>query len=61
VPVLSSAPAVVFIVTGEEKADAVEHAFGRPPSPATPASLIRSRAGRTSVIADTAAAVALAS
>lgn len=61
VPMLSSAPAVVFIVTGEEKAEAAEHAFGRPPNPATPASLIRAKAGRTSVIADTAAAAALAS
>lgn len=61
VPTLSSAPAVVFIVTGEKKAEAVEHAFAHPPSPATPASLIRSTAGRTSLIADAAAAAALAS
>ncbi len=33
VPVLCSAPEVVFIVTGEEKAEAVERAFGRPPGP----------------------------
>lgn len=61
VPTLSSAPAVVFIVTGEKKAEALEHAFAHPPSPATPASLIRSTAGRTSLIADAAAAAALAS
>ena len=61
VPTLSSAPAVVFIVTGEKKAEAVEHAFAHPPSPATPASLIRSTAGRTSLIADAAAAAAFAS
>jgi 6-phosphogluconolactonase len=59
VPVLSSAPAVVFIVTGEGKAEAVERAFGRPPDRETPASLIRSAAGRTSVVADAAAAAAL--
>jgi 6-phosphogluconolactonase len=52
VPLLSSAPAVVFIVTGEEKAEAVERAFAQPPSPATPASLIRSTTGRTIVVAD---------
>jgi 6-phosphogluconolactonase len=56
VPVLGSAPEVVFIVTGEEKADAVERAFGRPPGPETPSSLIRSAEGRTRVVADAAAA-----
>jgi 6-phosphogluconolactonase len=58
-PVLRSAPEVLFLVTGEQKADAVERAFGRPPSPETPSSLIRSAAGRTRVIADTAAAAGL--
>jgi 6-phosphogluconolactonase len=56
VPVLCSAPEVVFIVTGEQKAEAVERAFGRPPGPETPASLIRSAAGRTRVVADAQAA-----
>jgi 6-phosphogluconolactonase len=55
IPVLCSAPEVVFIVTGESKAEAVERAFARPPSPETPASLIRSAEGRTRVVADTAA------
>jgi 6-phosphogluconolactonase len=59
VPVLCSAPEVLFLVTGEGKADAVERAFGRPPSPEAPSSLIRSAAGRTRVIADAAAAAAL--
>jgi 6-phosphogluconolactonase len=59
VPVLCSAPDVVFIVTGEEKAEAVERAFGRPPGPETPASLIRSATGRTRVVADAAAAARL--
>jgi 6-phosphogluconolactonase len=59
VPVLTSAPAVVFIVTGEEKADAAERAFARPPDPGTPASLIRSAQGRTRVVADSAAAARL--
>lgn len=56
VPVLSSAPEVVFIVTGEAKAEAAERAFARPPDPSTPASLIRSTAGTTRVVADRAAA-----
>jgi 6-phosphogluconolactonase len=59
VPTLSAAPAVVFIVTGDGKADAVVRAFGRPPNPAAPASLIRSATGRTRVVADTAAAAGL--
>jgi 6-phosphogluconolactonase len=54
-PVLCSAPLVLFIVSGESKADAVEQAFGRPPSPETPSSLIRSASGRTLVVADEAA------
>jgi 6-phosphogluconolactonase len=58
-PVLCSAPLVLFIVTGESKADAVEHAFGRPPSPETPSSLIRSASGRTLVVADEAAVAQL--
>ena len=33
IPVLCSAPEVVFIVTGEAKAEAVERAFARPPGP----------------------------
>jgi 6-phosphogluconolactonase len=56
VPVLSSAPEVLFIVAGAEKAEAAERAFARPPDPATPASLIRSSAGTTRVVADRAAA-----
>jgi 6-phosphogluconolactonase len=56
VPVLCSAPEVLFIVTGESKADAVERAFARPPSRDAPASLIRSATGRTRVVVDRAAA-----
>ena len=55
-PVLCSAPEVLFVVTGESKAEAVERAFARPPGPETPASLIRSARGRTRVLADAAAA-----
>jgi 6-phosphogluconolactonase len=56
VPVLGSAPDVLFLVTGESKADAVERAFAQPPSNDTPASLIRSSEGRTRVVVDEAAA-----
>jgi 6-phosphogluconolactonase len=56
VPVLSSAPEVLFILTGAEKAEAAERAFAHPPDPATPASLIRSIGGTTRVVADPAAA-----
>ena len=59
VPVLSSAPKVLFIVTGAEKAEAAERAFARPPSLETPASLIRSIPGTTRVVADRAAASVL--
>ena len=59
IPVLASAPEVVFIVTGTDKADAAERAFGRPSDPGTPASLVRSRAGTTRVVADRAAAAKL--
>jgi 6-phosphogluconolactonase len=59
VPVLCSAPEVVFLVTGKAKADAVERAFGRPASPEAPSSLIRSAGGRTRVFADRAAAAKL--
>jgi 6-phosphogluconolactonase len=56
IPVLESAPFVVFLVTGETKADAARRAFAEPPSRATPASLIRSRDGTTLAILDRAAA-----
>jgi 6-phosphogluconolactonase len=58
-PVLCSAPEVLFLVTGESKAQAVERAFGRPAGPETPSSLIRSAEGRTRVVADAAAAARL--
>jgi 6-phosphogluconolactonase len=56
-PPLRAARHVVFLVVGEDKADAVRRAFGAPPDPATPASLIRGR--RTSAILDQAAAARL--
>jgi 6-phosphogluconolactonase len=55
-PALCSAPEMLFIVTGEDKAEAVERAFGRPPDPAAPGSLVRSASGRTRLVADIPAA-----
>src|SRR5699024_8770807 len=55
-PVLSSGRHIVFLVTGEGKAEAVEKAFGREPSPDAPASLVRPRDGRMTLLLDAAAA-----
>jgi 6-phosphogluconolactonase/glucosamine-6-phosphate isomerase/deaminase len=56
-PVLAAARTMIYLVTGKVKAEAVERAFARPPSPATPASLVRGR--RTVAILDRAAAARL--
>ena len=56
IPLLSAAQDVLFLVTGSDKADAVRRAFEEAPSPATPASLVRSREGTTTAILDAAAA-----
>jgi 6-phosphogluconolactonase len=40
-PVLNAARLMVYLVTGEAKADAVRRAFAAEPSPETPASLVR--------------------
>ena len=56
VPMLSAARLVLFLVTGEEKAEAAGRAFGGGPDPATPASLVRSTEGRTVAVLDAAAA-----
>lgn len=53
---LESGGHVVFLVVGQGKADAVRRAFAEEPSPATPASLVRSRDGVTTAILDEAAA-----
>jgi 6-phosphogluconolactonase len=58
-PMLCSAPEVLFLVTGDSKAEAVERAFGQSPSPETPSSLIRSAAGRTRLVADASASARL--
>ena len=56
IPALESAPELVFLVGGEDKAEAAERAFAGPPDPGTPGSLVRSRTGRTVAILDRAAA-----
>jgi 6-phosphogluconolactonase len=60
IPALSAATRVVFLVTGADKAEAVRKAFEDPPSPDTPASLVRSASGATTAILDRAAAASLA-
>ncbi len=60
IPALAAAPHVVFLAVGVDKAEAARRAFGEPPSRGTPASLVRSLEGRTTVILDTAAASKLA-
>jgi 6-phosphogluconolactonase len=58
-PALRSAPEILFLLAGEAKADAAQRAFVEEPSPETPASLVRSREGRTTAILDRAAAAKL--
>jgi 6-phosphogluconolactonase len=55
-PALNAARAVIFLVTGEDKATAVRRAFTDRPSSSAPASLVRPAAGRVTVLLDTAAA-----
>jgi 6-phosphogluconolactonase len=59
VPALSDAKAILFALAGAEKADAARRAFAAEPSAETPASLVRSRNGRTTAILDRAAAAKL--
>jgi 6-phosphogluconolactonase len=58
-PALRSAREVLFLLTGEAKADAAARAFGAEPSAETPASLVRAKGGRTVAILDRAAAAKL--
>jgi 6-phosphogluconolactonase len=59
IPALRAGRELVFLITGEAKSEAARRAFLAEPSPATPASLVRSDAGRTSAILDRAAAARL--
>ena len=56
-PVLGATRTIVYLATGEGKADAVKRAFVDDPSPDTPASLVRG--GRTIAVLDRAAAAYL--
>jgi 6-phosphogluconolactonase len=51
-PVLRATGSVIYLATGADKVDAVRRAFVEPPSPATPASLVRSSGGITYVFLD---------
>ena len=52
-PVVNAAREIVFLVTGEDKADAVARAFNGRPDPAAPASLVQ---GDVTVLLDEGAA-----
>jgi 6-phosphogluconolactonase len=56
IPAFEDAALVLFLVVGEDKAEAAERAFAGPPERATPASLVRSRRGRTMALLDRRAA-----
>jgi 6-phosphogluconolactonase len=58
-PALRSAREILFLLSGEAKAQAARRAFAQDPSPDTPASLVRARSGRTTAILDRAAAAKL--
>lgn len=58
-PVLEAAREVLFLVTGADKADAARRAFAAAPDPDAPASLVRPRSGRLTVLLDSEAASAL--
>lgn len=59
IPALAGCRELIFLAVGEEKADAARRAFGEPPRPATPASLVRSAHGETVAVLDEAAAAQL--
>ena len=58
-PALCSARRIVFLITGEQKAEAAAHALAGPPDPAVPGSLIRADSGETLAILDQKAALRL--
>jgi 6-phosphogluconolactonase len=58
-PMLRSARELLFLATGESKADAARRAFAGGPSKATPGSLVRAAGGRTTAVLDVAAAAKL--
>ena len=58
-PVLNRARRVVFLVEGEDKAEAVARAFDGRPDPGAPASLVQPESGALELLVDPAAASAL--
>ena len=56
IPAINGARHVVFLVTGKDKAKAIERAFGDPPDPTSPGAHVRPPAGELTVILDEAAA-----
>ena len=56
IPALEAGAHVVFLAVGDDKAEPARRACGEPPSRSTPASLVRSRHGTTTIILDEAAA-----
>ena len=58
-PMLCRARAVVFLVTGEDKAEAAKRAFRDEPSRSTPGSLVRASRGTTTAVLDADAAALL--
>jgi 6-phosphogluconolactonase len=55
-PTLRSAAEILFVVSGNAKADAARRAFLDEPSERTPSSLVRAQSGRTTAVVDRAAA-----
>ena len=58
-PVVNAARVLLFLVTGEDKAEAVSRAFSGPPDPRAPASLVEPAAGTLELICDEGAAARL--
>jgi 6-phosphogluconolactonase len=58
-PVVNAARSVVFLVTGEDKAEAVARAFAAPPDPRAPGSLVEPVSGTLELICDAKAAARL--
>jgi 6-phosphogluconolactonase len=56
---INAARDVLFLIAGEDKADAVAGAFGDAPGPHAPASLVRPDAGNLTLLLDPAAAARL--
>jgi 6-phosphogluconolactonase len=58
-PMLCGASEVLFLVTGNDKAEPAKRAFAGEPSRATPGSLVRAKSGTTTAVLDAAAAALL--